>query len=127
MKRTNKNYNQTDFTTQQYLWKSETVDLSPPDVKKNKRKTQIILLSIIAFFILFFILLIIILKYQSSSNKQNQEIVTEEETKTEKEIEADPIIQKIEELKQSLNQADPTKNQDSFPPVKIEVGFDEIK
>jgi hypothetical protein len=108
--------NQTEFVDQaQFLEKSATNLLNLHDLKKNRNLLPFIILG---GFILLFLLLLILSVF---AKKNVQEV--EEVKKTQVETETDPLKLRVTELKEDLQNHNPTKQTLPFPEVDLEFNI----
>lgn len=115
--------NQTQFSFEEPIFEDQMVyaeekPLADPSQKPKKSK-KVVIFAIVGF---VFFLILVILGIASMGNK------TEENTETEPEVvvtkELGPLQKRIEDARELLDLADPTKQDLSFPPVNMEIRLD---
>ena len=109
--------NQTEFVDQAAFLEEEKVGPSLEDIKKNKNLLPFyILVGVIVLLVLIF-LLSLVLRRQVDNDEGTQLI---EETYEE----LDPLTQRVKNLENELEAADPTRQSLPFPQVDLEFNID---
>lgn len=108
--------NQTEFVEQvQFLEKRSAGLFNLKDLKKNKNLLPFMVLIV---FIFIFILLLVLRVVLNKTNTEEEQI-----SETEIETQSDPLNVRVNELKESLKEHNPTKQSLPFPQVDLEFNI----
>lgn len=113
--------NQTQFSNESLVFEETTKiptsekEMSEVSFIKTKKGILVIAIAVLVFLFLIITTLIIL------KPKENAVILEEEAQENQIMIDSSPLKQKINDLKLQLNQADPTRQSLSFPPVNMNI------
>lgn len=108
--------NQTEFVDQsQFLEKQSSGTFSLKNLRKNKNLLPFYILIFLVFIIFLLMILKIVLKEEN--------ITTETKKETENSVELDPLSLRVNELKETLKNNNPTKESLPFPQVDLEFNI----
>lgn len=117
---------QTRFSLEEPIFENEVViqDETPQKIDEQdaKRKKKVVILATIGGFVLLFIALIVVLLVMRGRNGVVEE--TTPETVIPIEQDTDPLEQRIDAARSLLREADPTRQDLSFPPVDLDIRLD---
>lgn len=115
--------NQTQFSFEEPIFEDQAVYMGEtPEEKevKPKSKRNLIFIGIVGF--ILFLLLIVVLLFASRNNKTDEVIEDENIVVVTKEM--GPLQKRIEDARELLDTADPTKQDLSFPPLDMDIRLD---
>jgi len=108
--------NQTEFVDQaQFLEKKSFGLFNLQNIKKNKNLLPFFILAFCIFFLFLIIILKVVFKEENVELEQNKEITEE--------TQSDPLLVRVEELKEDLKTHNPTKQSLPFPEVDLEFNI----
>ncbi len=117
---------QTQFITESPLYVDPSVDsepvLSPEEIQKNKQKKIKLALTIILVISLIAVGVMAINNFRS---QPQEEAATEEEETEISEVILGPFTQRLVEIKQELELADPNQEEFPFPPIDFEISLED--
>ncbi len=123
---TNDELNQTQFMAEEQIFADNNVMMPDPVVevkekpsKKSKKKIAIIV-GLVIFFLL--LILLLLLKMKKKPIKQTEDLVKEVVNE-----ELTPMQEKIKDLQDDLEVADPSNQNLTFPPVDLELRLDKVE
>ncbi|HNV44867.1 hypothetical protein KBB59_03005 [Candidatus Woesebacteria bacterium] len=113
------NQDQTIFVDQAPLWQKASQDKI--DLKKNltgNKNLKPFYFMMAGVFLLFaFYIIVVFLP------KREAQVISEEPQEQEEMLEADPLEQRIQSLKDDLRAADPTRQTLAFPNINFKISF----
>lgn len=117
---------QTQFAAESALYQTDEPDdqvlLTPQNsqLSSNAKIKKIVIIGVSIFFILILILVIFVKSRSTSPSQEEPE--TENTPLTQ--IETGPFTQRLVELNQALEQADPNQETLPFPPIKADISLE---
>ena len=114
---------QTVFSSTQPLFDIEPrLPINPEEVPTKKSKKIVLIGAVIALLIVFILALLILWSLKPKITPDDD---LEASPAPATDLVTDPVFDRLNQLKEDLDQADPTNRDLPFPPVNMEIGFDE--
>ena len=117
--------NQTQFSFEEPIFEDAQVyadETQPKEVQppvNNKKKKILIIAGIVGFLFILLLLLLVVVRARKAVTPTDDPVKQVEETKND-----DPIQDRIDDARDLLEEADPTKQDLSFPPVDMDLRLD---
>jgi hypothetical protein len=113
---------QTIFSSTQPLFDVQQPQRVNPEEVPPKKSKKLIMIGIILA--LFFVIILVLLVLVSTKPKLTLKDGLEASPTVSTDLVSDPVFDRLNQLKQDLDHADPTNRNLPFPPVNMEIGFE---